>query len=285
MVAKVKAQIAADKRLHRPIPAFFPSHDGRTLHVTIQTLSMVSQALQRPLMTSTTGGIGQAVAMNGMVRSFDNTLKNMGLDSLIEYRGRKKERVVRVLWVEDDIFLDPGQAVEIAYMIRKADQNNWNMVAPYTTGFRDGGEFNWVYFKMPNQKTGEIGRPFTEDEIRALKPYDPLNGLAGLGFYYGDLYLDYVWYEGTYNGHDRFGLPSYSGIDWNYFLDNNIQLHHYPLVVGHEKPVQFVNRRVIQNWGNGSVYAEKAKDPLVGVITTIAQKRRAGMRRRKVVVS
>ena len=281
--------LKAQQRIGRPIPVFYPSHDGRSMHSTIQTINMMSVSLHRPLWTTSTGGIGQAVAMNGMVLNFKNTLKKFGMENMIEKRDigdGKTADVFRVLWIEDDIILDQRQAVEIGQMITKADENGWNIVAPYTTGFRDGGEFNWVYFYLPNKETGEIGRPFTEDEIRALKPYDPLNGLAGLGFYYGDLYLDYVWYEGTYNGRDRFGLPSYSGIDWNYFLDNKVALRHYPLLISHEKPVQFGNRRVIRYWGDHTEWAETSpRDPLVGVITSRAEKKRAANRRRKVIVS
>jgi FkbM family methyltransferase len=94
---------------------------------------------------------------------------------------------------------------------------------------------------------GEIrtGRSYTVAEIRALKPYQAIEGLAGLGFYYGDIFLDYVWYEGLYNGQTARGLPSYSGIDWNYFLDNNIHLHHYPIIVLHEKAKMFSNYKVL----------------------------------------
>ena len=272
-------------KVHKPIPMFFPSHDGRSMHGTIQTLNLVSVILQRPLLTTTCQGIGQAVAMNGMLRSFDASVRRMGIeDALVERRNGL--RVTRALWVEDDIEFVHSQAGEIARMITEADKHNWNMVVPYSTGFRDSGEYNWVYFKKPDKKKGIIGRPFTEPEIQSLRPFDRINGLGGLGFYYGDLFLDYVWYEGTFNGRDRFGLPSYSGIDWNYFLDNDIDLRHYPITILHEKPVKFSNSRVIRYWGDGNEWAETQKsDALVGVITTRAQKKRAAARKRAHIVS
>ena len=233
----------------KPLPAFFPSHDRRCLLSTIQTVNEVSLILKRPLVPETTGGLGQAVSMNSMVRAFQAKVERSGLSDIIT--GEKGRRKTRGLWIEDDIGLFQVQAEEIARMILTADEHGWNMVTPYATGFRDDQEFNWVYFKMPHG--GEIGRPFTEDEIKALKPYDELDGLAGLGFYYGDIFTDYVWYEGTYNGKDRFGLPSYSGIDWNYFLDNGVKLRHYPISILHEKTVQFANAKVISNWGGPSL--------------------------------
>ena len=302
-------------KINRPLPCFWPSHDGRTMHSSIQTINMVSALLQRPLLTITCGGLGQAVAMNGMVRSYEAILKqNPGLsEALISTKPESEgfycrecnkafapaelsghdakhttvgKRFSRVLWIEDDIALNPGQAMELARAIMKADENGWNLVTPYCTGFRDGGEYNWVYFKNPNEATGEIGRPFTEEEIQALMPFEEIHALGGLGFYYGDLFLDYVWYEGTYNGHDRFGLPSYSGIDWNYMLDNRLALRHYPVSIAHEKPVQFGNARVIKHWGDGRTHLETdPNDKLVGVVTDLAAKARAADRTAKYVVS
>jgi len=251
----------------KPLPAFFPSHDRRILLQTERTVSKIEGILQRPLISETCGGIGQAVSMNGMVRFWSAKVERSGLPGIIT--GEKGHRKTRGLWIEDDIGLAEVQAEEIALMITEADRHGWNMVAPYATGFRETGEFNWVYFKMPNEETGEIGRPFTEDEIRALKPFDELHGLAGLGFYYGDIYVDYIWYEGNFNGRDRFGFPSYGGIDWNYFLDNHIELRHYPVVIYHEKTVSFSNAKVIENWGGDIL--QKASPPLTkGTMKTAA---------------
>lgn len=229
----------------KSLPVFLPSHDKRSMLQTIQTVNNVSLFLGRPIFSNTCGGLGQAVAMNGLVQSFKGACKRISeYSNLIDERG-----VARGLWVEDDIELITGQAEEIAAMIVEADKHGWNIVAPYTTGYRDDGELNWVYFKKP--EGDQIGRPYTEEEIVALQPYEAVD-LAGLGFYYGDIYTDYVWHEGSYNGTDRFGLPSYAGIDWNYFLDNRIQLRHYPIVIMHEKPMSLGNIKVIANWGPGS---------------------------------
>ena len=127
---------------------------------------------------------------------------------------------------------------------------------------------------------------FGRDEIRDLKPFERIQGLAGLGFYYGDLFIDYAFYEGTYNGKDRFGLPSYSGIDWNYFLDNQIDLRHYPLMIVHEKPLEMMNLRVLKHYGDGSIHEEHDQvNTLVGVTTTHEGIAAAEARRKKYVVS
>jgi phage FluMu protein Com len=265
---KLLKKVVASPPPKQVLPAFFPSHDGRCKVSTILTAVETALCLGRPLMTESTTGLGQAVAMTGMVQTFRSELRANGAPI-------KDGQKVRGLWIEDDIILSPSDGQEIAKMILKADEKGWNIVAPYATGLRDISDSlrdpilkapvekrkcphcrkiyeekvakteNWTYFHMP-QKEGEIGGPFTLEEIRALKPYDRIYGLAGLGFYYGDIYLDYVWYEGTYNGRDRFGLPSYSGIDWNYFLDNHVELRHYPLRIAHEKPTTYDNVKALK---------------------------------------
>lgn len=235
---------------HAALPVFLPSHDNRSMLQTIMTVNHIGLFLQRPIITASCGGLGQAVAMNGMVRNFQAMCARVpDYGYLVKKHPVNGKSYTRALWIEDDIELAPGQASEIANMITKADELGLNIVTPYSTGYRDDGQLNWVYFKKP--QGDEIGRPYTAEEIRALQPFDKVD-LGGLGFYYGDIYLDYVWYEGTYNGHDRFNLPSYSGIDWNYFLDNNVELSHYPIFVRHEKTVGFVNVSIIENWGKES---------------------------------
>jgi hypothetical protein len=219
-----------------PLVCFLVSHDGRVLVDTTLCVGMIASHLRRPLITRSTRGLGQAVQINGMLRGFK-------LDW-------KQEGWIRALWIEDDIQLDCGQAQELAMMIQLADASadeyaprGFNIVSPYATGQDEWGRWNWVYFKKPSGE--EIGRPFTIKEIQSLQPYDRLDGLAGLGFYYGDVNLEYIFYEGTYNGKDRFGLPSYSGIDWNYFLDNNIDLRHYPVRIIHEKQRNYGNAEAL----------------------------------------
>jgi hypothetical protein len=214
----------------KPLVVFFPSHDTRIIMSTLFTVVNIAHYLERPLLPYTNKGLGQAVAINGMVLTFKRETGRTGIQ--------------RALWIEDDIILDMGQAGDLARMIKHADENSYNIVAPYSTGINgDTGEKNFVYYKFP--EGNEIGRPFTLEETRALKPYDLIHGVAGLGFYYGDVNLDYVFHEGDYNGKDRFGLPSYAGIDWNYFLDNKIELRHYPVRITHEKSQEFGNSEVL----------------------------------------
>jgi hypothetical protein len=241
---------AKPRRRVPQLVAFFASHDGRVLQPTTLTVISVSEQLERPLVSFVSAGLGQAVSLNAMLWMFKRMVASQKGGSPFDVHGK-----VRALWIEDDIMLDVAQAPEIAEMIRVADQNHYNIVTPYSTGHDDRGEpcphcgrtgeDSWVYYHQPNDKTGEIGRPFTLKEIQALKPYDRVDGLAGLGFYYGAINTDYAFHEGEYNGRDRFGAPSWAGIDWNYFLDNRTELRHYPVSILHDKPHFWSNRAAI----------------------------------------
>ena len=240
------------KRMNPPLICFFPSHDGRTLTGTTLALTQVARILDRDLMTFPGREMGQAVAINSMVQSFRYAFFNE------QGRQMKLQGIYRALWIEDDILISAAQAREIAEMIVKADENHWNIVAPYSAGLVEttpcptcgqNTDDNWTYYHFPDKETGEIGRRFTLEEIQALKPYDPIDGLGGLGFYYGDVNTDYVWHEGDCKGQDRDGMPAYSGIDWNYYLENNIVLRHYPIVIYHDKSRFYSNERALKYKG------------------------------------
>ena len=118
----------------------------------------------------------------------------------------------RGFWLDDDILLMDLDALVAAMQI--ADRNKWNLVGGYRT------------------KTGHVcvshtdGSMFTLEEFSKLKAYDTVP-LAGLGFYYGDLPLDYQFHAD--------GKP-FMGEDLNFFYDNKeLQPRIAPIPLKHLK--------------------------------------------------
>lgn len=113
-----------------------------------------------------------------------------------QLRNTFKKSVVRGLLIDDDILVPDQQSLLDA--ISMADKWNWNFISPYRA------------------KDGRItichasGAMMTRDEVAKLRPWDPVFG-GGLGFYYGDIPLEYVFHEGG----------KHAGEDLNFFADNS----------------------------------------------------------------
>lgn len=103
---------------------------------------------------------------------------------------------VRGFLIDDDILLTNEDALFDAVKI--ADQNKWNIVAPYRT---KGGHICVCY---------ETGTMMTVEQFAKLEPYAEIP-MAGLGFYYGDIPLKYKFHAD--------GKP-FAGEDLNFFYDN-----------------------------------------------------------------
>lgn len=143
-------------------------------------------------------------------------------------RDGYKLPIIRGMMIDDDILLKSDQQQQLAIAIDTADKFGWNFISPYRT--RDG-------YVAVARENGDLLRP---DEVVAMTPFDRIaNG--GLGFYYGDLPLDYKFHEdGTFGGEDL-----------NFFHDNpqleprivNLNLRHlkvYDLTM--ETPLPYQKR-------------------------------------------
>ena len=105
-------------------------------------------------------------------------------------RDGYKMPVIRGFMIDDDILLKSDQQQQLAIAIDTADKFGWNFVSPYRT--RDG----YVAVARAN---GDLLRP---DEVIAMAPFTRVDN-GGLGFYYGDLPLDYKFHEeGVFGGED-----------------------------------------------------------------------------------
>jgi hypothetical protein len=126
---------------------------------------------------------------------------------------------VRGSLLDDDVKLtDQPQLDKI---IKYADEKNYNVVAPYRTL----GNRLSIVKRIPPKPNGTSTEMLTEEEARQIKPFERIQ-LAGLGFYYGWIPLDYKFHE---------GIP-YIGEDLNFFEENpQLEPRLAPLYVEHLK--------------------------------------------------
>jgi hypothetical protein len=192
------------------LPIFLTTRDGRTTPQSAIAAAMASLRLERTPVPITSHGPGQACSYNKM---------------LYEARNIFGENKLRALWIEDDILIEPDETTVngIVELITKADQENWNIVAPY---------YVWDNrLVIDYHHMSGVPMAYSLEEVRALPKFAEVE-MAGLGFYYGDIFCDYEFWEGLSND-----LPNhrYTGVDWIYFTEKKIKLRHYPLSIRHMK--------------------------------------------------
>ena len=117
-------------------------------------------------------------------------------NSFQEARKHVDSDRVRGFLLDDDILLTDEDALYDA--VRLADQHKWNIIAPYRT------KHNRICV------CDETGTMLSIEQFQQLAPYSVVP-MAGLGFYYGDIPLDYVFHAD--------GKP-FAGEDLNFFYDN-----------------------------------------------------------------
>jgi len=116
--------------------------------------------------------------------------------SFQEARKYVDSDVVRGFLIDDDILISDMHMLYDA--VEMADKYRWNIVAPYRT------KHNHICL------CNEAGDMLTTDDFSKLQPYAEIP-LAGLGFYYGDIPLNYEFHAD--------GKP-FAGEDLNFFYDN-----------------------------------------------------------------
>lgn len=122
---------------------------------------------------------------------------------------------LRGVMLDDDIWLDDAEALKAA--MDTADEHGWNIVIPYMLADRS--------FSILSPVEDGLVHKMTEAEVADLDEYQPI-WAAGLGFYYGDIPLDYRFHEGS----------PYVGEDVNFFVENpELQVRVAPLRAMHKK--------------------------------------------------
>jgi hypothetical protein len=181
---------------------------------TVATIYQALQGLGRRGHYLQNGGFGYAQARTNLFRAAQQV-----------YKTDK----VRGFLLDDDICFVEQPSLEAA--IRKADQNGWNLVGAYRT---KTGRFSLIKI-VPPKPSGTTTEMMLEADLAEIKPYQEIpSGMAGLGFYYGDIPLDYEFREGN----------PYTGEDLNFFNDNK-QLHPRlaPLFLEHLKQMRLPGAR------------------------------------------
>ncbi len=121
----------------------------------------------------------------------------------------------RMLWLDSDVWIRTPPE-ELATYLKEADENNYNIVAPYRRSDKQGtlssvGNDDGVYYW---------------DALNTLQQYSPVTW-AGLGFYYGITPLDYKFY-----------MSGDLSEDYHFFKDNKIELRlEKRIALGHYKQV------------------------------------------------
>lgn len=131
---------------------------------------------------------------------------------------------VRGWMIDSDVEIvdmDGKVSQRIASAMARADREKTNFIIPYASVSADTGVLPGLWHSSLHK--------YTLEDYHSLKDWDTV-GLAGLGMYYGEIPLNYVFHE------DK-GV----GEDFAFFMDNNIELHVLKSVITrHHKTFPFI---------------------------------------------
>lgn len=121
----------------------------------------------------------------------------------------------RVLWLDSDIFID-NSPEELATIFLEADKHRRNIVGFYNLADKRGSMTAFDDTNIDFAKFREL------EQFTSVK-------FAGLGFYYGDTPLNYRFHE-SYN----------AGEDFNFFIDNKIEIVVDKRIILHHNKNMFI---------------------------------------------
>jgi hypothetical protein len=191
-----------------------PTAGGKADIQTLWQLSTIPTFLNKRLFPITVYNKGIAASRTAAFSTAKNTLDKMGV---------KQGGKIRALLWDDDLILPRNIDLNVIIeAFKKADENNWNLIANYRV--EHSAKENGVTNVMMKKKKNDQYRFYTDDELSKLKTFDELpDTVSGLGFYYGYINLEY-----KFHYDDR---PE----DINFFRDNKIPLRYLDLRLYHEK--------------------------------------------------
>lgn len=204
-----------------------PSKTRKFFINTAFILSGIKEDLDRKLLVVTSG----APTFEGA-----RTACLLQLKEELDSKGIEHGPTVRALWIDDDVLIDEpiGRVSEI---IRKSDELGANIVANYRIPWKGQMIVNAIGIADGN------GNPHfaSNEQIAALKNFDmlPMGSHSGLGFYYGDVNLNYAFHYDHATYEEISKAKSFADMphaeDVNFFLDNKIQLSYVDIKLRHEK--------------------------------------------------
>lgn len=193
-----------------------PTAGGKADIETLWKWSTIPVFLNKRLFPVTVYNKGISASRTGGFNAAKNALDKMG----VKHGGK-----IRALLLDDDIILPRNLDLNIIVdAFKKADENNWNLIANYRVQ-HTATENGMVNVMMKRRKNDQYSF-YSDDDLAKLKTFDELpDTVSGLGFYYGEINLDY-----QFHYDDR---PE----DINFFRDNKIQLRYLDLRLYHEKKI------------------------------------------------
>jgi hypothetical protein len=193
-----------------------PTAAGKADIETIFKLSTIPVFLNKRLFPIISYNKGISASRTNAFNLARNNLDKMG----VKHGGK-----IRALLWDDDLLLPRNLDLRIIVdTFKKADENNWNLIANYRVQ-HTATENGMVNVMMKRKKDDQYSF-YSDEELVKLKTFDELpDTVSGLGFYYGEINLDY-----QFHYDDR---PE----DINFFRDNKIQLRYLDLRLYHEKKI------------------------------------------------
>lgn len=193
-----------------------PTAGGKADIETLWKWSTIPVFLNKRLFPITVYNKGISASRTAAFNTAKNTLDKMG----VKHGGK-----IRALLLDDDIILPRNLDLRVIVdAFKKADENNWNLIANYRvqhTAVEDG-----MANVMMKRKKNDQYSFYSDEDLAKLKTFDELpDTVSGLGFYYGEINLDY-----QFHYDDR---PE----DINFFRDNKISLRYLDLRLYHEKKI------------------------------------------------
>jgi hypothetical protein len=193
-----------------------PTAAGKADIETIFKLSTIPVFLNKRLFPVISYNKGISASRTNAFNLAKNNLDRMG----VKHGGK-----IRALLWDDDLLLPRNLDLRIVVdTFKKADENNWNLIANYRVQ-HTATENGMVNVMMKRKKDDQYSF-YSDEELSKLKTFDELpDTVSGLGFYYGEINLDY-----QFHYDDR---PE----DINFFRDNKIPLRYLDLRLYHEKKI------------------------------------------------
>lgn len=193
-----------------------PTAGGKADIETLWKWSTIPVFLNKRLFPITVYNKGISASRTAAFNAAKNILDKMG----VKHGGK-----IRALLLDDDIILPRNLDLNIIVnAFKKADENNWNLIANYRVQHTatESGTTN----VMMKRKENDQYSFYSDEDLAKLKTFDELpDTVSGLGFYYGEINLDY-----QFHYDDR---PE----DINFFRDNKIPLRYLDLRLYHEKKI------------------------------------------------
>lgn len=180
----VKKSVKPNVKVNEKIPVIIADISEKASVRSVNIISNAILSLNKQGVIKMIGGKGYFTAIRNL--TFSTLKKELGINK------------VRGIMLDSDVILECDYKT-LADVMKEADEKNINFVIPY----KNGNSSYSLWHKDMN--------PYTQDEYNKLKDGDKIE-YSGLGFYYGDIPLDYIFHSDV------------KGEDHYFFEDNKLDV-------------------------------------------------------------